>query len=80
MSDVEARMIRCTLMSAAARVQEMRPFVIVVPEDVYAFDRFAFNKLALESDSPLLVWEREFEVAQVSALIAIAHWKTEKSS
>jgi hypothetical protein len=78
MSDISGRIVRCTLMTASARARELHPFVIVVPEDVYGFDRFAFNKLAFESESPLLVWEREFGVAQVSALIAIAHWKMEK--
>jgi len=74
-NNLSTRIVRCTLMTASARAKTLHPFVIVVPEDVYAFDRFAFNKLALEIDSPLLVWEREFEPAQVSALLAIAHRK-----
>jgi MshEN domain len=77
-NNMSTRIVRCTLMTASARAKTLHPFVIVVPEEVYAFDRFAFNKLALEIDSPLLVWEREFEPAQVSALLAIAHRKMAK--
>lgn len=70
------RMVSCALMSAASRAMDVKPFVIVVPEDVYGFDRFAFHRLALASGCPLLIWEREFEPEQVSALIEIAHGKS----
>jgi len=70
------RMVSCALMSAASRAKDVKPFVIVVPEDVYGFDRFAFHRLALASGCPLLIWEREFEPEQVSALIEIAHGKS----
>ena len=70
------RMVSCALMSASSRANDVKPFVIVVPEDVYGFDRFAFHRLALASGCPLLIWEREFEPEQVSALIEIAHGKS----
>gem|GEM_PF-783702 len=70
------RMVSCALMSASSRAKDVKPFVIVVPEDVYGFDRFAFHRLALASGCPLLIWEREFEPEQVSALIELAHGKS----
>ncbi len=74
------RMVSCALMSAASRAKDVKPFVIVVPEDVYGFDRFAFHRLALASGCPLLIWEREFEPEQVSALIEIAQGKSTEGS
>jgi hypothetical protein len=66
---LSVRLVQCTLMTATTRVEELRPFVIMVPDAVYAFDRFAFTKLAFESGSPLLVWERDLESDQVAALL-----------
>lgn len=68
-----ARVIRCTLMTAAMRAKEHHPFLILVPGDVYAFDHFSFNKLALETGSPLLVWEADLDPEQVAVLCAVAY-------
>ncbi|MFW5740339.1 MAG: hypothetical protein ACOC1F_08230, partial [Myxococcota bacterium] len=79
LGDMPARIVRCTLMSAQTKAGGLRPFAILVPGDVYGFDRFSFNKLALGCGAPLVVWESEFEPEQVSALLSIAH-TTAKSS
>lgn len=46
----------------AVRVQELRPVVIVVMEDVYAFDRVAFTRLGLEVGAALVIWNDELDV------------------
>lgn len=37
------------------------PLALVVMEDVYAFDRVKFSKLALESGAPLVIWSDDLE-------------------
>lgn len=78
LGDAPARIVRCTLMSAMPKAQGLRPFAIVVPNEMYAFDRFAFNKLALEADSPLIVWEAEYEPEQIALLLSIARSRAGK--
>jgi type IV pilus assembly protein PilB len=72
------RMVSGALMSAEARAKEVNPVVIVVPADVYAFDRYAFYRLAFEAGCPLLVWEREFGPEQVSVLVEATLRKAEQ--
>lgn len=67
-------------MTASARVEELHPFVIVVPDAVFAFDRFAFMKLAFESESPLLVWDRDLDLEQVTSLLELLHRKADRST
>ena len=78
LGDAPARIVRCTLMSAMPKAKQLCPFALIVPHEMYAFDRFAFNKLALEADSPLIVWEAEYEPEQIAMLLSIARRRVGK--
>jgi hypothetical protein len=65
--------VEATDLAAAARIAaEQKPMVIVVTDDVYAFDRLAFNKLAIEVRAPLVIWSDDLEAEYLEPVLATA--------
>lgn len=59
----------CSMSEASALAVRERPTLIVVPEEIYPFDRRAFNLLALQLNAPLIVWGSDMDPADLQALI-----------
>ena len=70
---LSARIETTDLASAPARAAAVRPIVIIVPEDVYAFDRIAFNKLALTLRAPLVVWSDDLAPEYLEPVLDTAY-------
>jgi putative transposase len=70
---MDGRLEECDIGSAPALVGRLRPFVVVVPEEVYVFDRRAFNLLAIDAAAPLVVWSDEMEIQDLTTLFVAAH-------
>ena len=72
-----ASVVEGNLMRAAELVAEHKPCAIVVTEDVYAFDRTALNRLALDNDTVLVVWSEDADSAQLAPLLtgALKRWR-----
>jgi Type II secretion system (T2SS), protein E, N-terminal domain len=58
------------LLNAADVAKRCRPAAIVVTDDIYAFDRSGLNRLAIESDSLLVVWSDDVEAHQLEPLLS----------
>jgi len=69
---LRARVQTSALMSAEARVRECKPFAVLVPEEVYSFDRYAFTKLGIQAGVPVVVWTDELDEAQAFDLLRAA--------
>jgi hypothetical protein len=69
---VEADMERIDLAGAAVRTRELNPFAIVVPEDVYAFDRLGMTKLSVEVNALLVIWSDDLEPEYLEPLLDTA--------
>ena len=67
-ADVE----RTDLSSALLHAQQLNPFAIVVPEDVYAFDRLGMTKLALTTNALLVIWTDDLEPEFLEPLLDTA--------
>jgi Type II secretion system (T2SS), protein E, N-terminal domain len=59
-----------SLLNAAEIAKWCRPAAIVVTDDIYAFDRSGLNRLAIESDSLLVVWSDDVEAHQLEPLLS----------
>jgi hypothetical protein len=68
-----ARVAHAQLAELIDRARELRPIAIVVTEDVYAFDRLAFNRLAYEVAAPLVLWNDDLSVDYLEPLLATAY-------
>ncbi len=75
-SGLGARVIHGGIGRAGELVAEHRPCAIMVTDDVYAFDRSGLNRLALEHDAHLVVWNEEADGSQLRPLLsgAINRW------
>lgn len=64
------------ILRAGELVTEYRPCAIVVTDDVYAFDRSALNRLALDNDAHLIVLSEDVDGRQLEPLLAgaIVRW------
>ena len=60
------------LVTAARVAREVSPFAIVLPDEVFSFDPFAFEALAL-STRALLITVRDAEASHLRPLLATAH-------
>lgn len=49
-----------------------RPHLLVVPEEIYPFDRRAFNLLGLQLGVPLVVWSLDMDPADLQLLLTAA--------
>jgi hypothetical protein len=58
------------LLNAADVAKRCRPAAIVVTDDIYAFDRSGLNRLAIESDSLLVVWSDDVDAHQLEPLLS----------
>lgn len=64
-----AQAIPTEVTSAASVVTEMRPYAIVVPEDVYEFGGAEFDALARDVDAGLVVVPRTVALAVLTAML-----------
>ncbi len=69
---VSARVEESDLMLAAVDAAKHRPLIIVVPEDVYGFDRLSFNKLAIRVRAHLVIWSDEIDAEYLEPLLVAA--------
>lgn len=46
-----------------------RPHLVLVPEEIYPFDRRAFNLVAFQLGAPLVVWSLDMDPADLQALL-----------
>ncbi len=69
---IEADVERSDLASASLRAVELDPFAIVVPEDVYAFDRLGMTKLSIEVNALLVIWSDDLEPEYLEPLLDTA--------
>jgi hypothetical protein len=51
------------------RARALDPVALVVMEELYAFDRVAFGRLALEVGAQLVIWNDELDVDFLEAVI-----------
>ncbi len=59
--EADVNVAAVTLAELAKAITEIEPVAIVVMEDIYAFDRVKFNRLALEASAPLVIWSDDLE-------------------
>lgn len=69
---LSARIEESDMMMAATDVAKHRPLIVVVPEEVYAFDRLSFNKLAIRSRAHLVIWSDEIDAEYLEPLLVAA--------
>lgn len=69
---LEADVDRVELAKSVVRARELKPFAIVVPEDVYSFDRYGMTKLSIEVDALLVIWSDEIEPEYLEPLLDTA--------
>lgn len=69
---LDANVERSDLSSALLHAQQLNPFAIVVPEDVYAFDRLGMTKLALQTNALLVIWTDDLEPEFLEPLLDTA--------
>jgi hypothetical protein len=69
---IEADVERSDLAGAAARSRELLPIAIVVPEDIYAFDRLGMTKLSVEVNALLVIWSDDLEPEYLEPLLDTA--------
>jgi hypothetical protein len=69
---IEADLERIDLAGAAQRSREVGPFAIVVPEEVYAFDRLGMTKLSVDVDALLVIWSDDLEAEYLEPLLDTA--------
>ncbi|MGH7330040.1 MAG: hypothetical protein ACREJX_16970, partial [Polyangiaceae bacterium] len=69
---LEADVDRTDLATAAVRARELQPFAIVVPEDVYAFDRYGMTKLSIDVNALLVIWSDDLEAEYLEPLLDTA--------
>ncbi len=67
-ADVE----RIDLAGAVQRTRELSPVAIVLPEDVYAFDRLGMTKLSIEVNALLVIWSDDLEPEFLEPLLDTA--------
>ena len=68
-SALGADVIEGSLMDASDVAKRCRPAAIVVTDDIYAFDRAGLNRLAIETDSLLVIWSDDVEAQQLEPLL-----------
>jgi hypothetical protein len=54
------------------KLSERKPLALLVMEEVYAFDRASFNRVALRAGVPLLVWSDELDVDFLAPVLQTA--------
>lgn len=69
---LDAEMIRSDLAGALLHARTLTPFAIVVPEDVYAFDRLGLTKLSVEVNALLVIWSDDLEPEYLEPLLDTA--------
>ncbi|MEO7112293.1 MAG: hypothetical protein ABI183_17740 [Polyangiaceae bacterium] len=69
---IKADVERSDLAGAAARSRELLPIAIVVPEDIYAFDRLGMTKLSVEVNALLVIWSDDIEPEYLEPLLDTA--------
>jgi hypothetical protein len=69
---IEADMERTDLAGASVFARQLVPFAIVVPEDVYAFDRLGMTKLSVEVNALLVIWSDDLEPEYLEPLLDTA--------
>jgi type IV pilus assembly protein PilB len=62
-----------SLEAANLRALATEPIVIVVTDDVYEFDRIAFNQLAMAVHAPLVVWSEDLASDYLEPVLATAY-------
>ncbi len=69
---IEVDIERIDLAGAAERSREIGPFAVVVPEDVYAFDRLGMTKLSVDVNALLVIWSDDLEPEYLEPLLDTA--------
>ena len=69
---LQADVDRVALEKSVIRARELVPFAIVVPEDVYSFDRYGLTKLSFEVDALLVIWSDDLEPEYLEPLLDTA--------
>ena len=64
-----AQAVPAEVASAASVAAEMRPYAIIVPEDVYQFGGQEFDALARDVDAGLVVVPRNVPLAVLTAML-----------
>lgn len=60
-------------MGRAGQIDDVeRPHLVVVSEEIYPFDRRAFNLLAMRLGAPLIVWSFDMDASDLQALLMAA--------
>lgn len=68
-----ARVEAVSLSEANTRALATVPIVIVVTDDVYEFDRLAFNQLAMAVGAPLVVWSEDLDPEDLEPVLTMAY-------
>ncbi len=68
-----ARVEAVTLAEANVRALATEPIVIVVTDEVYEFDRLAFNQLAMAVGAPLVVWSADLDPEDLEPVLTMAY-------
>lgn len=63
------RVESANLAKARELAAQDHPSLLIVPEEVYPFDRRAFNLLALELHAPLVIWSDELDPSDMQAML-----------
>jgi hypothetical protein len=66
------RVHTCDVVEAPVLAMAERPRFLIVSEEIYPFDRRAFNLLALEIGAPLVVWSLDMSPEDLQALLLAA--------
>jgi hypothetical protein len=59
----------CESQSAKRVVFETKPLLILLTDDVYSFDRIAYNLIAIEAKSVLIVWDTNLPTKSISPIL-----------
>jgi Type II secretion system (T2SS), protein E, N-terminal domain len=69
---IDADVERIDLAGATVRARELTPVAIVVPEDIYAFDRLGVTKLSVGVDALRVIWSDDLEPEYLEPLLDTA--------
>ncbi len=69
---LDVKLKRCGVSEAATAAAEHRPFIILVTEEVYGFDRVAFTKLAIKISAHLVIWSEDIDAEYLEPILVAA--------
>ncbi len=75
-SALPARVENAELADLKQKARTLRPIAIVLTEDLYAFDRVAFNKLALAQRAALVIWSDDLEAEYLEPVLVAAQQRS----